>query len=101
MGHLGQFPREMLLEWPSIRWLHATGAGIEHLPPWDPEKVMVTNSSGLHSGIMAEYAVWAVLHQTLRMPTYLGQQRRKEWRLYPVDSEIGRASCRERVCQYV
>jgi phosphoglycerate dehydrogenase-like enzyme len=84
----GPFPRETLLGYPTIRWLHAT----EHLPPWDAGKVMVTNSSGLHVDIMAEYATWAVLHQTLRMQRYLAQQRRHEWTLYPVDSARGKTA---------
>ncbi|MCC6213108.1 MAG: D-2-hydroxyacid dehydrogenase [Burkholderiales bacterium] len=90
MGHLGAFPREILLSWPSIRWLHATGAGIEHLPPWDASRIMVTNSSGLHGSVMAEYAAWAILNQTQRMPTFAKQQREHVWKLYPVDSAGGK-----------
>jgi len=90
MGHLGPFPRETLLAWPSIRWLHATGAGIEHLPPWDASRIMVTNSAGIHGPIMAEYAAWAVLNQTQRMPLYAAQQRERVWKLYPVDSAEGK-----------
>ncbi|MEQ9811837.1 MAG: D-2-hydroxyacid dehydrogenase [Azospirillaceae bacterium] len=92
MGNKGPFPRELLLNHPSIAWLHATGAGIEHLPPWNAERMMVTNSSGLHVDIMAQYAVWAILNQSLRVPTYLDQQRRHEWRLYPVDSVRGKTA---------
>jgi phosphoglycerate dehydrogenase-like enzyme len=88
----GRFPRETLLDFPSVRWLHATGAGIEHLPPWNPDKVMVTNSAGIHGGIMAEYAVWAVLHQTLQMPRYLEQQAQSRWALYPVDPAAGKTA---------
>lgn len=90
MGHLGAFPRETLLDWPSIRWLHATGAGIEHLPPWDASRIMVTNSSGIHGRIMAEYATWAVLNQTQRMPLFAKQQKERVWKLYPVDSAQGK-----------
>lgn len=92
MGHLGAFPRATLLEWPSIKWLHATGAGIEHLPPWDPSRIMVTNSSGIHGRIMAEYAAWAVLNQTQKMPLFSAQQRRWEWKLYPVDPAEGKTA---------
>src|ERR1019366_9536457 len=86
MGHLGPFPRETLLSWPSIRWLHSGGAGIEHLPPWDAARVMVTNSSGLHGRVMAEYTTWAILNQTQRMPSFAKQQLDRVWKLYPVDS---------------
>jgi len=90
MGHLGPFPRATLIEWPSIKWLHATGAGIEHLPPWDPRKITITNSSGIHGSIMAEYAAWAVLNQTQKMPLFAAQHARREWRLYPVDPVAGK-----------
>ncbi|MBX9750489.1 MAG: D-2-hydroxyacid dehydrogenase [Roseococcus sp.] len=90
MGFLGAFPREMLLGFPSIRWLHATGAGIEHLPPWDPARVMVTNSSGLHVSIMAEYAIWAMLDQAQRMGLYRQQQQDRIWKLLPVTPLAGR-----------
>lgn len=88
----GPFPRSTLLEHDSIRWLHATGAGIEHLPPWDAKRIMVTNSSGLHTDIMAQYAAWAVLNQSLRIPTYSAQQVRREWKLYPVDNVRGKTA---------
>jgi phosphoglycerate dehydrogenase-like enzyme len=90
MGFLGAFPREPLLGFPSVRWLHATGAGIEHLPPWDPAKVMVTNSAGLHPSIMAEYAIWALLDRTQRMPLYRAQQAERRWSLLPVDPLSGK-----------
>ncbi len=86
----GAYPRETLFTHDSIKWLHATGAGIEHLPPWDAQRVMVTNSSGLHTDIMAQYASWCVLNQCLRMPVYAAQQARREWKLYPVDSVRGK-----------
>jgi phosphoglycerate dehydrogenase-like enzyme len=90
MGFLGAFPREALLGFPSIRWLHATGAGIEHLPPWDPARIMVTNSAGLHPSIMAEYAIWAMLDRTQRMPLYRAQQAERRWSLLPVDPLAGK-----------
>jgi phosphoglycerate dehydrogenase-like enzyme len=90
MGFFGAFPREALLTFPSVRWLHATGAGIEHLPPWDPAKVMVTNSSGLHVSIMAEYAVWAMLDVTQRMALYRRQQGERVWTLVPVEPLAGK-----------
>ncbi len=90
MGFLGAFPRETLLGFPSIRWLHATGAGIEHLPPWDAGRLMVTNSSGLHVSIMAEYALWAMLDRTQRMGLYRQQQQDRVWNLLPVTPLAGR-----------
>ncbi|MCC7272634.1 MAG: D-2-hydroxyacid dehydrogenase [Alphaproteobacteria bacterium] len=73
------FPREMLLNAPSLKWLSATGAGIDHLVPWDAQRIMVTNASGIHAQPMAEYAVWAVLNQTLRVPMYAAQQKARRW----------------------
>src|SRR5215217_314021 len=31
----GPFPRQPLLENKSLKWIHAGGAGVDHLAPWD------------------------------------------------------------------
>jgi phosphoglycerate dehydrogenase-like enzyme len=73
------FPRELILGWPTLRWLHAGSVGIDHLAPWDATRLSVTNSSGIHTAPMSEYVVWAVLNQTLQMPLYARQQRERRW----------------------
>lgn len=75
----GTYPRALVLEWPSLRWLHAGSVGIDHLVGWDKSRLTVTNSSGIHTAAMSEYVLWAVLNQTLRMPYYASQQRDHRW----------------------
>jgi phosphoglycerate dehydrogenase-like enzyme len=73
------FPRSALLDHGSVEWLHAGGAGIDHLHQWDPGRITVTNSSGIHGDIMAQYVLCAMLMFNQRIPAYIRQQRAREW----------------------
>ncbi len=73
----------LILECPSVAWIQAAGAGIEHLLPWDPARVTVTNAAGVLSRFMAEYVVGAVLMTNFGFPRYLKQQARADWRGHP------------------
>jgi phosphoglycerate dehydrogenase-like enzyme len=84
----GTFPREML-NGSSLRWLHAGGAGIDHLAPWDPEHIVVTNSSGIHGRPLAMLVTWAVLNQALRMPVFAAQQREHRWLPHELNIPLG------------
>src|SRR3546814_15035008 len=80
-----QPPKGELKRYPNLKAIFSVGAGIDHLasdpdlPPGIPIVRMV--EPGLTAG-MSEYVVLAVLSHHRFM-------------------QIGRASCRERVCQYV
>ncbi|MGE0717042.1 MAG: D-2-hydroxyacid dehydrogenase [Alphaproteobacteria bacterium] len=74
------YPKDLIFNAPSVKWVSATGAGIDHLVPWDDQRLMVTNASGIHAQAMSEYAVWAVLNQVLRMPMYARYQAEKVWK---------------------
>jgi phosphoglycerate dehydrogenase-like enzyme len=80
----GAFPRERIFAAPSVRWVHAAGAGIDHLAPWDASRVMVTNSSGLHGRSLAMLVTWAILNRALGMPAYAAAQRERQWRPHPL-----------------
>ncbi len=41
------FPRRALLESPTVRWVSVGGSGTDHLLPWDPSKITVTNAAGV------------------------------------------------------
>jgi phosphoglycerate dehydrogenase-like enzyme len=90
IGGQGAFPRADLFASPSIRWVHAGGAGIDHLAPWDATRVMVTNSSGLHGESLAMLVTWAVLNQELGMPAYAAAQRARQWQPQPLRMPAGR-----------
>jgi phosphoglycerate dehydrogenase-like enzyme len=85
----GAFPAEMLHEGSPVRWLHAGGAGIDHLTPWDPARVVVTNSSGIHGRPLAMLVTWAVLNQALRMPMYAAEQRAHRWLKHELTLPLG------------
>jgi len=72
------FPREALVG-SGARWIHAGGAGVDHLVPWDAARLEVTNSSGIHGDIMAQHVLCVVLMMNLHMPAYLRQQRERRW----------------------
>ena len=74
------FPRGPLVEPGGPMWVHVGGAGIEHMQPWDPGRVQVTNSSGIHGDIMAQYVLCAMLMANQHTRVYFRQQGAKTWR---------------------
>lgn len=84
--HSTRFPAHShaaALDFPSVRWLHNGGAGIDHLPVWDPERVMVSNSAGISSRFMAETVTGAILMMNFGFPDYLQQQKAHVWHKRP------------------
>src|SRR5262245_9950561 len=77
-----EFPRKDLRERaPALRWIHLTGAGLEHLAPfdWVPDGVTLTNNSGVHAPKAAEYAEMAILMIANRIPFHVTNQRQARW----------------------
>lgn len=66
---------------PKLRWLHLTGAGINHLLPldWKPERLTITNNRGVHAPKAGEFALMAVLMLNSRMPALMTHQRAHRW----------------------
>lgn len=79
VGTQGTFPREAVLGTDSVKWIQASGAGIDHWTPWDPDKFTLTNASGIHGDVMSQYVVWAILNHHFRFPTLARQQAAREW----------------------
>lgn len=80
-----EFPRKDLrARAPRLRWVHLTGAGLEHLAPfdWIPEGVVVTNNSGVHGPKAAEYAEMAILMLANRIPFHVTNQRQARWQQF-------------------
>ena len=69
---------------PRLRWVHFTGAGLEHLAPfdWVPEGVVLTNNSGVHGPKMAEYAEMAILMVANRIPFHVTNQQQARWQQF-------------------
>lgn len=67
---------------PRLRWIHATGAGIEYYAPlkaWLPEGVTFINNRGVHGDRAAEYCFMAVLMLNNRLPEMVTNQRASRW----------------------
>ncbi len=80
-----QLPRQDLrTHAPRLRWIHLTGAGLEHLAPfdWIPEGVVVTNNSGVHAPKASEYAQMAILMLANRIPQHVTNQRQARWQQF-------------------
>ncbi len=79
-----------ILRAPNLEWLQVGGSGYEHFVPWDANRIVLTNAAGVLSRHLAETVTGALLALNGRFPTYLEQQRRKEWRargFYPVSDQ--------------
>ena len=74
-----EFPRESLLESPTVRWVSVGGSGTDHLGTWDADSVTVTNAAGVAADMMAEYAICALLHFSLDLPGFRRAQVARKW----------------------
>ena len=73
------FPRKQILECASVKWIQASGAGVDHWTPWDTTSVTITNASGIHAEVMAQYTMWAILNHRLGFPRMALRQAEKQW----------------------
>jgi len=66
---------------PRLRWIQLTGAGIEHLLPfdWMQPGLLLTNCSGVHGPKVAEFATMALLMLNSHMPFLATRQRAHRW----------------------
>ena len=64
-----------------LRWIHATGAGVEHFAPFDwlPNGTTFTNNAGIHGERADEYAIMSVLLLNNRVPEMVTNQRAARW----------------------
>ena len=83
------YPRETLVGAPSVEWIQAGSIGIDHLLPWDSDRVTVVNSP-VHRDVMAEFALCGVLMLNLGMPRFIAQQARREWKNHDLPSVMGK-----------
>jgi D-2-hydroxyacid dehydrogenase (NADP+) len=75
-------PFEQVLEAaPRLKWVHYTGAGIEHLlvESFVRSSIPLTNSRGIHSPAVAELALALLLALAKRLPDRLREQAEHRW----------------------
>lgn len=77
-----RFPREALFGQPSLQFVHASGAGINHLVPWDPDKISVCNAAGVQDEGMAQFAIARLIAMTCHFFRYHDQQKERVWRMH-------------------
>ncbi len=66
---------------PRLKWIHATGAGVEFFTPFDwlPDGVTFINNRGVHGDRASEYAIMAILMLNNRVPEMVTHQRAGKW----------------------
>lgn len=69
-----------VVECPSVRWVHVGGSGFEHMVPWDPARVTVTNCVGVLAPYLAETVMAAVAAMNAGLFGFRDQQRARVWR---------------------
>jgi len=83
------YPGRVVVEADSVRWIHCGGTGVDHFAPWDASRLTITNSPGVASKVMSEYALAAVYALNLYLPRYLRRQIRHEWKRGTVRTSEG------------
>lgn len=77
------FPhREIKSAASRLKWIHLTGAGVNHMLPfdWVPPGVVITNNRGVHAPKAQEFAAMAALMLANRIPDIVGLQQQKAWK---------------------
>jgi phosphoglycerate dehydrogenase-like enzyme len=87
------YPMDAVLACPTLRWLAVGGVGVDHLAPWDPARLTVTNGAGVNAEVMAWYVLGAMISLTMGFPRFLRQQARREWHWGQVGVVAGRTVC--------
>lgn len=78
-GDPDAFPAEPIVNCPSLLWAHIGGAGVDHMGGWDAARLTVTNSSGIHKELMAQYVTAAMVFFTQHLALYMRQQQAHHW----------------------
>lgn len=85
-----KYPRSALLVCPSLRWLSIGGSGTDHIQPWDPKRITVTNAAGVAADVMAEYVIGAMLTFAMGFRTFARAQAQHRWLAGKVEPIAGR-----------
>jgi phosphoglycerate dehydrogenase-like enzyme len=86
-----ELPLHLLEAATRLRWMHASGAGVERyeLAQIAARGVTLTNSSGVSAPNIAEHVLGMMIALTRRFPRLLRAQTRREWRDEATHREVG------------
>jgi len=96
------FPRQALLDAKSVKWVAVGGSGTDHLQPWNPDQLTVTNSAGVAASMMAEYVLGCLLNFSLGLRHFHRLQKERKWlagKVAPVEGStaliigLGKTGC--------
>ena len=73
------FPRDAIVASKGLKWFSVGGSGTDHLAPWDPLVLTVTNAAGVAADMMAQYALGAALSLSLGFPAFDSNRRDHRW----------------------
>lgn len=73
------FPRAAMVESDRVKWVSVGGSGTDHLRPWDPARVIITNAAGVAADMMAEYVLGTMLTFSLDLRGLAAKQRERQW----------------------
>lgn len=73
------FPRAAMVESDMVKWVSVGGSGTDHLRPWVPARVTVTNAAGVAADMMAEYVLGTMLSFSLDLAGFAARQKARKW----------------------
>lgn len=88
-GDSPEMLREVVRRATRVEWIQATSAGageqvrVAGLSPRELDRVIVTTSSGIHAGPLAEFSLFGLLAFTKGLPRLLRDKQEKRWDHYP------------------
>ncbi len=88
-GDSPEMLREVVRRAPRVEWIQATSAGageqvrVAGLSPEELDRVIVTTSSGIHAGPLAEFCLFGLLAFNKGLPRLLRDKQEKRWDHYP------------------
>jgi phosphoglycerate dehydrogenase-like enzyme len=77
-----KFPTKNIREIaPNLKWIHIISAGVNHLSPfhWMKDKLVLTNSSGVHAKKAGEFGLMSILMLQNQMTKIVTNQKNREF----------------------
>jgi phosphoglycerate dehydrogenase-like enzyme len=65
--------------YPTVKWFHVGGSGIDQLLPWSNDNAIVSNCTGVLARYLAEMLMAGMLALNNHFPAYYQQQQNKAW----------------------